>query len=119
MPLTRPAMLLRLEGLATLVAAILLYARQDTTWWLFAVLLLAPDLSALGYLFGPSAGAALYNFAHTFVGPLALGAIGVLADHELARALALIWTAHLGMDHAAGYGLKYPSAFKDTHLQRV
>ena len=24
-----------------------------------------------------------------------------------------------GADAAGGYGLKYPAAFKDTHLQRV
>lgn len=26
---------------------------------------------------------------------------------------------HIGIDHAVGYGLKYPTGFKDTHLQRV
>jgi hypothetical protein len=33
--------------------------------------------------------------------------------------LALIWLAHIGVDRALGYGLKYPDGFKDTHLQRV
>jgi uncharacterized protein DUF4260 len=27
--------------------------------------------------------------------------------------------AHIGIDRALGLGLKYPSGFKDTHLQRV
>ena len=31
----------------------------------------------------------------------------------------LIWLAHIGADRALGYGLKYPTHFKDTHLQRV
>jgi Domain of unknown function (DUF4260) len=26
---------------------------------------------------------------------------------------------HIGVDRAIGYGLKYPTGFKDTHLQRV
>ena len=30
-----------------------------------------------------------------------------------------ILLAHVGMDRALGYGLKYPTHFKDTHLQRV
>ena len=33
--------------------------------------------------------------------------------------LALIWLVHIGVDRLVGYGLKYPTAFKDTHLQRV
>ena len=33
--------------------------------------------------------------------------------------LGLIWLAHIGMDRAIGYGLKYPTNHKDTHLQRV
>jgi hypothetical protein len=46
-------------------------------------------------------------------------AIGLLADGAVATQVALIWVAHVGVDRALGYGLKYPSAFKDTHLQRV
>ena len=42
-----------------------------------------------------------------------------MADSETAAKVALIWLAHIGMDRLLGYGLKYPSAFKDTHLQRV
>ena len=33
--------------------------------------------------------------------------------------LALVWIAHIGFDRALGYGLKYPSAFADTHLGRI
>jgi hypothetical protein len=34
-------------------------------------------------------------------------------------AVALIWIAHIGFDRLLGYGLKYISDFKHTHLQRV
>jgi len=37
----------------------------------------------------------------------------------LALALAFIWLAHIGMDRLFGFGLKYPTDFKDTHLGRV
>jgi hypothetical protein len=30
-----------------------------------------------------------------------------------------VLVAHVGMDRAVGYGLKYPTHFKDTHLQRI
>jgi hypothetical protein len=33
--------------------------------------------------------------------------------------IALIWLAHLGLDRMLGYGLKYPTEFNDTHLQRL
>ena len=114
-----PAILLRLEGLATLALSVLLYARNDGSWLLFAFLLLAPDLSALGYLAGTRAGATTYNIAHTYAMPAVLGAASLLGDSDLTVSLALIWTAHIGMDRTIGYGLKYPTDFKDTHLSRV
>jgi hypothetical protein len=33
--------------------------------------------------------------------------------------IALIWFAHIGFDRALGYGLKYPSAFQNTHMGRI
>jgi hypothetical protein len=39
--------------------------------------------------------------------------------HELCLKPSLIWLTHIGMDRAVGNGLKYPTGFKDTHLQRV
>jgi hypothetical protein len=73
----------------------------------------------VGYLAGQRVGAACYDAVHTYVGPVILGLIGVLADADLARQIALIWLTHIGVDRALGYGLKYPSGFKDTHLQRL
>jgi hypothetical protein len=31
----------------------------------------------------------------------------------------VVLVAHVGMDRLAGYGLKHPSGFKDTHMQRA
>ena len=67
----------------------------------------------------PEFGAAVYNAAHTTLGPIALASVGVLADTDWCVQLALIWLAHIGLDRLLGYGLKYPTAFKDTHLNRV
>ncbi len=47
-----PRLLLRLEGLAAAAAALTIYARLGGSWWLFALLILAPDLSIMGYLGG-------------------------------------------------------------------
>ncbi|HVG47704.1 MAG TPA: DUF4260 domain-containing protein [Rubellimicrobium sp.] len=111
-----PNLILRAEGLAVLVASVWVYAALGSGWWLLAVLILAPDLSMLGYLAGARVGAALYNAAHTYVVPLALLALGQSGAVPLGTALGLIWAAHIGMDRVLGYGLKYPWGFKATHL---
>lgn len=119
-----PRRLMRWEGACLLLAMVVAYHQftllpDAPSWWLFAGLLLVPDLSMLGYLAGPGIGALLYNAAHTTPGPIALGLLGVATGHPLALALAVIWLAHIGLDRALGYGLKYPGAFGDTHLGRL
>jgi hypothetical protein len=110
---------LRLEGGAILVLALLLYARSGGNWATFALLFLVPDLSIVGYLVGPRLGAALYNVAHSYVGPLLVYAAAV--DFGLAgeSTASLIWLAHIGFDRVVGFGLKYPTAFRDTHLGHI
>lgn len=114
-----PAGLLRAEGLAVFAAALAAYAALGASWWLFAALILAPDLSMLGYLAGPRAGALVYNTGHTYVGPALLGALAYGFSAPLTGALALIWTAHIGLDRLLGYGLKYSAGFGHTHLGRL
>lgn len=111
--------LLRLEGAVVLGAALAAYAQFGAGWGVFALWLLVPDLSLLGYLAGPRTGAALYNAAHSYVGPVLLLALGVLAAMPWAVAGSLIWLAHIGVDRALGYGLKYAAGFAATHLGRI
>jgi hypothetical protein len=115
----QPRLLLRVEGLAVLAGALALYFHLDYGWVLLVVLALAPDLAAVGYLAGNRIGAAAYNAVHTYVGPVVLATIGVVCSADTATQLSLVWLVHIGADRLLGYGLKYPSAFKDTHLQRV
>jgi uncharacterized protein DUF4260 len=114
-----PRVLLHAEGFAVAIAAIALYFYADYPWWLLVALALAPDLSMVGYLAGTTIGAAAYNAAHTYSLPVALAAVGLIVDAETAVQLGLIWLMHIGVDRAIGYGLKYRTGFKDTHLQRV
>ena len=114
-----PRAILQLEGVVVFAGAIALYFDHGFGWLLLVVLALAPDLSMVGYLGGPAAGALVYDSAHTFAAPVVLGVVGVLGSADLAVQLALIWLAHIGADRALGYGLKYPTGFKDSHLQRV
>lgn len=117
--LARPAAMLKVEGAALLAASVTLYWANGGSWWLFALLFLAPDISWLGYLGGPKVGAAAYNAFHSYPLPAALGIVGLLAGASLAVAVALVWFAHIGMDRAFGYGLKYPTGFGDTHMGRL
>lgn len=108
---------LRLEGLAVLALAVLLYAHLDYSWFQFAILFLAPDLSFTAYLAGPRFGAVIYNALHSLAGPLLLAAFLLITGNAVA--VPLIWAAHVGFDRVLGYGLKYPTAFTDTHLGRI
>jgi hypothetical protein len=111
--------LLRLEGLALFSAMVSLYALWGGSWWVFAVLVLVPDISFAGYLAGPKVGAIAYNALHTAIGPIALTLVGFALAAPLTLSIALIWLAHIGIDRALGYGLKYPAGFGFTHLGRI
>jgi hypothetical protein len=108
--------LLRLEGLAAFAAAITAFQLIGGNWWLFAALILVPDLALLGLLANYRTGAWLYNFAHTYTLPAVLGAIGWFTGTGWAVAVALIFVAHIGADRALGYGLRYPDLAQATHL---
>jgi hypothetical protein len=111
--------LLRLEGLAAAAVTFALYAHTGASWWLFAGLWLAPDLSMLGYLVGPCWGARCYNTVHTYVLPAALGLSALLLHAHGAMPIALIWVNHIGVDRLMGYGLKYSNGFGWTHLGKL
>ncbi len=107
-----------MEALAFLSLSIFAYYQSGFNWLLFGVLFFAPDLSMAGYLLGPRRGAVIYNTAHNYVLPVAVGALGYTRNETL-LALALIWATHISADRATGYGLKLASDFRDTHLGRI
>ena len=111
--------LLRFEGLAAGVVSAMLYARTGASWWLFAVLWLAPDLSMLGYLKSSCWGARCYNAAHTYVLPGALAVSAIVLHARELLPIALIWANHIGVDRLMGYGLKYGDGFGFTHLGKL
>lgn len=114
-----PRAWLRVEGLAAFAAGSALYVWAGGPLLLLVPLLLAVDVSMVGYLAGPRAGAFVYNIAHNWaLGLVVLGAGIVLAAPAAVIAGAVL-VGHVGMDRVAGYGLKYPTAFRDTHLGRI
>ncbi len=115
----QPLAWLRVEGAAVFVAALAFYLTLGGWWILLVPLLLLPDVSMLGYLRGPAVGAALYNLAHNWAVALAIVAAGVALESTWLALAGSILVAHVGMDRALGYGLKYATAFHDTHLGRI
>lgn len=114
-----PKTMLHIESLALLIATLVAYQQLGYSGWLLLALLFVPDASMVGYLANERIGSITYNVVHTFLGPLTLLGVGFVGEWELGVSIALIWVAHIALDRTLGYGLKYPTAFKDTHLQRV
>ena len=114
-----PTLWLRLEGAAVFAAGLFAYFHVDGGWLLLLLILLAPDLSMLGYLAGSRPGAAAYNVVHSYLLPIALLTAAWIAQQHLLLLCALIWIVHIGMDRMLGYGLKLESGFRHTHLGTI
>lgn len=111
--------LLRIEGLVVFILAISYYYINGFSWLLFFIFLLTPDVGMVGYSLNPKTGAIIYNLFHTYTFPLLLIILAIFMKQETILLIGLIWSAHIGMDRALGYGLKNPTSFKDTHLSAL
>jgi hypothetical protein len=111
--------LLHLEGAAALVASVVAYGELGDSWGKFFLLFLTPDLAMLGYLASTAVGAKVYNVFHTYFGPFLLWLFVHFFHWPSLSSICLIWVGHIGFDRLLGYGLKYPTEFKDTHINRV
>ena len=114
-----PRLLLRLEGAALALGAVYLYHRIGANWWWFAALILVPDVSFAAYFLGTRPGAIAYNSMHVLFVPVALAIAGFLLPSFDLIWIALIWAAHIGIDRALGFGLKYGAGASFTHLGRI
>lgn len=110
---------LRAEGVGAFAAGLAGFLFLGLPWWAFALLLIVPDVSMIGYLRGPRVGAILYNVVHNLASGVAVAGIGLAIGSVPLAAAGAILVAHSGMDRIAGYGLKFPSSFHDTHLGRI
>ncbi len=107
-------MWLRLDGGVLFVASVILFAVTHQHWWIYPALLFVPDIFMIGYVRNTAIGAFLYNAGHSYFLPSLLVLLGW--HHPLTLAIGLIWLGHVGWDRLFGYGLKYDSSFKHTHL---
>ena len=110
---------LRLEGLAAFCAGLALFGTSGGNWLFIIPLLLLRDISVAGFAAGSRVGTFTYNLVHNWAPGLVILALAVLFASPGLELVAAILIAHVGMDRAAGYGLKLPNSFKDTHLGRM
>lgn len=109
----------RVDAAVIFTLAVTTIALTHGGWTQFALLLFVPDVSMLGYLVNRRVGAAMYNAGHMHAVPVAILVWSITTGHTAWMTPALTWVAHIAMDQAFGYGLKLPTAFKDTVLGRL
>ncbi|MEG2099970.1 MAG: DUF4260 domain-containing protein [Flavobacterium sp.] len=110
---------LKLEEAALFIFGIFLFNRLSYEWWWFLALILAPDLSVIGYALGNKAGAFLYNLFHHKGIALLIYVLGCYFCIESIQLAGIILFSHSAMDRIFGYGLKYEKGFKYTHLGEI
>jgi hypothetical protein len=110
---------LQLEELGMFLFGIFLFNQLDFAWWWFLVLILAPDLAMIGYLFGNRIGAFSYNLFHHRALAVLIYALGFYYSNDWSQLIGVMLFAHASMDRVFGYGLKYEKGFKFTHLGEI
>ena len=111
--------ILKLEELAMLALSVWAIYFFDLSFWFYLVMLVGPDISMLGYLFGNKAGAFFYNLFHHKGVAIALFVLGLSIDNEALIAIGIVLFGHSSLDRLFGYGLKYDEGFKFTHLGAI
>ncbi len=112
----KPRLWLRLDAAIVLTASLMTFHLTPQRWWLSPLLLFVPDIFLIGYLRDTTIGAFLYNLGHSYLLPGLVLAYGWSTHHDAVSAVGIIWIGHVGWDRFFGYGLKYDSDFKHTHL---
>ncbi|MCB0373313.1 MAG: DUF4260 domain-containing protein [Muricauda sp.] len=110
---------IKLEEVMMFVLGIYLFNQLDHAWWWFLVLLLAPDIGMMGYLFGNKVGALTYNLFHHKGLAILIYLVGYHFSIPLCELVGVILFSHSSFDRALGYGLKYEKGFKYTHLGEI
>ena len=111
--------IVRIENGIGFVASFYMYLYLNFPIWLFFVLLLAPDITMIGYAINKKIGAIIYNFGHSLISPLLFAFSYFYFSKDYLLIISIIWLAHIFMDRSLGFGLKYEDSFKKTHIQKL
>ena len=108
--------IIKLEELGLLLLGIYFFGLLNYQWWWFLVLILVPDFSMIGYVFGSKAGAFSYNLFHHRGIAVLVYLAGIYFHQNETQLAGVILFSHSSFDRMLGYGLKYEAGFKYTHL---
>lgn len=111
--------MLKVEELFLFGLSIYLFAKLGFAWWWYPLFLFNPDLSMLGYLVSPQAGAWMYDFIHLKALGVGIYIVGTMIANPVVQFAGLILFGHSSMDRVMGYGLKYADSFQHTHLGKI
>lgn len=110
---------LQLEYFAFLLLGILAFGQTGLSWWWFAGLFLAPDISMLGYTVNNKTGAFFYNLFHHLGLAVLIYVVGTALSLPYVQMAGAILFGHSAFDRLLDYGLKYPDSFQNTHLGKI
>lgn len=111
--------LIKLEDLGFFLLSLYFYSQTGHSWWLYALLILLPDIGMVGYAVNKNLGAIIYNIFHHRGLAVLLLLFGWVSISEYVALAGIILLSHASLDRVFGYGLKYPDDFKHTHMQEV
>lgn len=120
-----PKLIIRLENLAVFVLSIYLILNTPDNgfllgnWYLIILIWLSFDLSMIGYLINKTLGSVTYNFVHNYLSAILIVIYGNYAGSPNLIILGYILLSHVSLDRFLGFGLKYPTDFKHTHIQKL
>lgn len=107
---------LKLEEAALFLLCIYFFSLLKFEWWWFPALLLVPDIGMVGYAVNTKIGALTYNALHNRVVASLIAMYSLMSDNQYWQLVAIILFAHIALDRALGFGLKYKDSFNSTHL---
>ncbi|HET9823920.1 MAG TPA: DUF4260 domain-containing protein [Chitinophagaceae bacterium] len=108
--------ILRLEEVAMFALCIYALTLFHVSWWVYLLLLIAPDISMVGYAAGNKVGAFSYDLFHHKGIAIAIFLTGFILKNEWMQIIGIVLLGHSSMDRTLGYGLKLKDGFKSTHL---
>ncbi len=113
--------IIRIEELAITAVSIYFISTLSVSfsWWAYILLFFAPDISMLGYAVNNRIGAFSYNLFHHRGIAISIAAVGLYLSLPYLLFAGAILFAHASFDRIFGYGLKYSTGFKHTHLGNI
>lgn len=110
---------LKLEEVFMFILSLFLFYQLESSWWLFSLFFLLPDIGMLGYLMNEKIGSISYNLLHHKGIALMILLLGYGLNHKELQFAGIIIFSHASFDRIFGYGLKYKHGFKSTHLGEI